>query len=246
RRPPPPSPAPGGGTPFQWKEGLIEVNRYTFKEKGTRVGEIEQRLYGVKGEKNRPVFKVIFELIRQARMKGKEPLVGRSTTEILFDPETLDLLSKSESYSIADTEARIRISKTPTGFRTTQESYALGSPRPPEVKELTFEADTPLVDQMVVGYMVRKMAGEEGRTFSLNAINPVREGILHLKGKVGRIVPMELDGHPMEAWRVDVASPKGTTTYYVQPGEERSLLRYVASNGEVYELQNAGGSRKED
>jgi hypothetical protein len=227
---------PGDGVAIPWQSGIVEVNRYSIEINGKPSGEIEQRLYGevVDGVKR---YRVNYDVVRQAMKVDDQSLIGRIHIDILFGPDSFETIERTDRFAVGVAEGRIIYTRTPTGFRFRSEGTAEGIAREPLEEETEISGPPPLVDQMLLVYVIRSLPLEEGHQFGVSTYNPSMDGSRRLKGMVAGRQIFDWEGESVEAQRIETSAADGVTTYYVATDGSRRLFRYAGPNGEVYQLQ---------
>ncbi len=230
--------APAGGLSLPWRNGLMETLRYTMEERGQVTGEFEQRLYGeaVGGAKR---CRLRYELARSVDAGEGIQFTGRVTMEVTFNPQTFDLIQRTDHYAGGPSEGRTRFTRIPGGLRIRSESSFEGIPRETEEKDVEYPVDGPLIDEVLFAHIIRSLPMEEGHTFELETINPALKDVIRTKGMVRGVETMEWNGKPVKVRRVETSTPEGITTYFVGTGEDRLVYRYLSPRGEAYILQPA-------
>ncbi|MFQ5671110.1 MAG: hypothetical protein ACE5HD_11425 [Acidobacteriota bacterium] len=224
--------------PLEWHEGLLETRHYNIvmESSGTVIGQFEMKLYGKTGHGGQPLFRLSLERVVTIGAPGGKPVQAASDTEVIFAAKTLDLIEKREHYASGEAEGRMKAVRTPDGVKRTIEAAAEEIDFEPEETDVKYDLH-PLIEQTVLPYVVRAQPEEEGREFELKAIDPRKAKSIELHGRIGPLQTISWGGQEVEVRRVDLTTPKGTTSYFIRHGGERELLRYTGLRGERYELQ---------
>ena len=226
------------GTEFAvpWKSGLLEVNRYHIEVAGDPSGEIEQRLYGEEDGGTRQ-YRVNYHMVREAMQIGDRSVVWRMHIDILFRQDSLESVERVDRFAVEASEGRITYTRTPEGFRARSEGTTEGLEREAVEEKVAISGTPPLVDQMLLVYLIRSLPLEEGHQFQVSTYNPAKAGSRRLRGMVGGRQSYDWDGEDVEVQRIETSAADGVTTYYVATDGSRRLFRYAGPNGEVYLLQ---------
>ena len=219
-----------------WNPGPIEENTFDIVRDGEQQGRIEQRLFGVM-EGGRRCYRATYDMVRKAYKVGESDIVGRTTVEIVFDAANFDMVRREDHYAVHDTEGRARSERIPTGVRVKGQAAAQGIGQPDVDKEIAFQSDEPLVDQLAVAYLVRSLPDREGEKFELSTVTPLQLQTDRLRGRVGPLQTLPWSGTETQVRRIEISSGSGTTLYFVRPSDRRLLLRFVSPDGEIYELR---------
>lgn len=232
------------GTEFAvaWKSGLLEVNRYQIEVDGNPSGEIEQRLYGEE-DGDALLYRVNYNMVREAMQIGDRPMIGRMHIDILFSPDSFESVERIDRFAVGGSEGRITYVRTPEGFKARSEGVTEGLPRETVEEEIVISGSPPLVDQMLLVYFVRSLPLMEGYQFQVTTYNPRKAGSRLLRGMVNGRQSFDWDGENVEVQRIETSAADGVTAYYVGTNGSRRLYRYAGPNGEVYRLQRR---KKED
>jgi len=217
------------GTPLKWSKDVMEVNRYSVAREGEVRGKIRQQLAGVLGSDGEQLLKAGYELSTDMVTGTGQEALGRMSMEVIFDPETFDLISRTDNFSAGDEAGRVLYTRTPTGVQVQSAGEAEGIPREPEEWSFSYDVNGPLVDQTILVYYIRSVPLEKGRTFDITTVNPSREGMEELKGQVREPKNIVWNGSQIQVYPIDTATASGVTTYYVRPDAGHTLVRYTSA-----------------
>jgi hypothetical protein len=219
-----------------WKSGLLEVNRYHIEVAGDPSGEIEQRLYGEEDRGTRQ-YRVNYHMVREAMQIGERSVVGRMYIDILFQQGSFETVERVDRFAVSASEGQITYTRTPEGFLARSEGITEGLERETVEEEVVISGSPPLVDQMLLVYLIRSLPLEEGHKFEVSTFHPAKAGSRRLRGMVGGRQTYDWEGEDVEVQRIETSATDGVTTYYVATDGSRRLFRYAGPNGEVYLLQ---------
>jgi hypothetical protein len=219
-----------------WQSGLLEVNHYTLEVEGELTGEIEQRLYGEEVDGTRR-YRVTYHLMRQVGIVNGQPVTGHMHNDLVFRPAGFEMLQRIDRFAVGTVEGQVTYTRTPDGFRVLTESTDEGIPREPDENEVVISGPPPVVDQLLLVYLIRSLPLEEGHQFQVSAYSPALNGTRRLRGKVGGRQTFDWEGEEVVVQRIESSSPDGVTTYYVTADGSRRLLRWADPDGVNYSLQ---------
>lgn len=232
-----PAGAAEGFAAFPWQRGLIETSRYNIERQGRRVGEIEQIVYGVEDDTGRRRYRVVVELIRRTNAEGGPPLIGRVTSEVFFDLDSMGFQERRDNFAKGDTEGRVLTLRTPSGLTTSSESMSGGISRPDTETSMELPGDDLYIDLLALSFFVRTVPMNEGHVFDVTTVIPLEKILDRLRGQVGPLQRISWHDQSIEVRRVEVGSRRGTGSYYVRTDPSHQVVRFVSHQQENYELQ---------
>ncbi|MFQ5719004.1 MAG: hypothetical protein ACE5IK_05610 [Acidobacteriota bacterium] len=235
-----PAVAAGGPAVFPWREGRIESFRYSIERAGHKVGEIEQVLYGDKDVHGGRRYRAVVELIRQTQVGEDRSVMGRFTSEVFFGLDSMDFIERLDNFARGDTEGRSHTVRTPSGLKITSESMSSAIGRPPVEQTMPLDGTEPVVDKLALTYFIRTLPHEKGYAFHINTVIPLEKVVDRLAGEVGPEQDLLWHGSSIRVRRIEVASARGTGSYFVAADAQHRLIRFVSRTQEVYDLLPAG------
>ena len=225
------------GMPMPWAEGLIETNTYIIEKDGVIDGQVLQSLYGHRSADGSQHLKAVYELARRAMQVQGQDVVGRMNIEVVFDQQDFDLKSRLDNFSVGGSVGRVTYKRTGRSIHVESEGEAEGLARETKTWDFTYESQGALIDQATLIYYIRSVPLEDGKTFSVSTINPMREGVDRIRGMVRSPRAIGWGGQEVEVWPIETSTPDGVTTYYIRPDADHTLLRYTSAEGETYEMR---------